>query len=112
MPPRPSSVYKDRISKSYTAEKSEEDFNLYSQVIGGAYVFHDTMLGVMMALAGDDTTVLLVSDHGFHPDHLRPKELPNEPAGPAAEHRPFGIFVAAGPGIRLSIASHARVQDP
>ncbi len=79
---------------------SEEDFNLYSQVIGGAYVFHDTMLGVMMALAGDDTTVLLVSDHGFHPDHLRPKELPNEPAGPAAEHRPFGIFVAAGPGIR------------
>jgi len=79
---------------------SEEDFELYSQVVGGAYVFHDTMLGVMLALAGDDTTVLLVSDHGFHPDHLRPKELPNEPAGPAAEHRPFGIFVAAGPGIR------------
>jgi len=79
---------------------SEEDFDFYSQVVGGAYVFHDTMLGVMMALAGDDTTVVLVSDHGFHPDHLRPKELPNEPAGPAAEHRPFGIFVAAGPGIR------------
>ena len=78
----------------------EEDVELYSQVVGGAYVLHDSMLGVMLTLAGDDTTVLLVSDHGFHPDHLRPKELPNEPAGPAAEHRPLGIFVAAGPGIR------------
>ncbi|MDA1200526.1 MAG: alkaline phosphatase family protein [Planctomycetota bacterium] len=78
----------------------EQDFELYSQVVGGAYVLHDSMLGVMLTLAGDDTTVLLVSDHGFHPDHLRPKELPNEPAGPAAEHRPLGIFVAAGPGIR------------
>jgi tetratricopeptide (TPR) repeat protein len=79
---------------------SEEDFALYSRVVQAAYVFHDTMLGVMLQLAGDDVTVLLVSDHGFHPDHLRPRTLPNEPAGPAAEHRPFGIFVAAGPGIR------------
>ena len=79
---------------------SQEDFDFYSQVVGGAYVLHDSMLGAMLELAGDDTTVVLVSDHGFHPDHLRPKELPNEPAGPAAEHRPFGIFVAAGPGIR------------
>jgi predicted AlkP superfamily phosphohydrolase/phosphomutase/tetratricopeptide (TPR) repeat protein len=79
---------------------SEEDFRLYSQVLGGAYVFHDQMLGVLLELAGDDTTVILVSDHGFHPDHLRPRSLPNEPAGPAEEHRPFGIFVAAGPGIR------------
>ena len=77
-----------------------EDFTMYSQVVGGAYVFHDTMLGVLLELAGDDVTVLLVSDHGFHSDHLRPRDLPNEPAGPAAEHRPYGIFVAAGPGIR------------
>lgn len=79
---------------------SADDFAMYSQVVGGAYVFHDTMLGVLLELAGDDVTVLLVSDHGFHSDHLRPRDLPNEPAGPAAEHRPFGIFVAAGPGIR------------
>ena len=79
---------------------SVDDFAMYSQVVGGAYVFHDTMLGVLLELAGDDVTVLLVSDHGFHSDHLRPRELPNEPAGPAAEHRPYGIFVAAGPGIR------------
>ena len=41
-----------------------------------------------------------MSDHGFHPDHLRPQHLPNEPAGPAAEHRPYGILVMKGPGLR------------
>ncbi|MGB1059475.1 MAG: acyl-CoA dehydrogenase family protein, partial [Ketobacter sp.] len=38
--------------------------------------------------------------HGFHPDHLRPEVIPNEPAGPAKEHRDYGIFVATGPNIR------------
>jgi predicted AlkP superfamily phosphohydrolase/phosphomutase len=65
---------------------SERDFELYSRVVQAAYVFHDSMLGVLVALAGDDATVLLVSDHGFQSDHLRPRSLPNEPAGPAA-HR-------------------------
>lgn len=78
----------------------ERDFELYKNVVDTAYIFHDMMLGTLMHLAGDDTTIIIVSDHGFHPDHLRPKELPNEPAGPAEEHRPFGIFAALGPGIK------------
>jgi predicted AlkP superfamily phosphohydrolase/phosphomutase/tetratricopeptide (TPR) repeat protein len=78
----------------------ERDFELYSRVIAAAYAVHDRMLGGLLELAGDDATVIVLSDHGFHPDHLRPKVLPNEPAGPAAEHRRFGMFVAAGPGIR------------
>jgi len=41
-----------------------------------------------------------MSDHGFHPDHLRPRNIPDYPAGPAAEHSPYGIFVMAGPGIK------------
>lgn len=79
---------------------SDEEFKLYQNVINTTYEFHDMMLGTMMQLAGDDTTIIIVSDHGFHPDHLRPRELPNEPAGPAEEHRPFGIFAAHGPGIK------------
>ena len=79
---------------------SEEDFALYRDVVRNAYIYHDMMLGTLLELAGPDTTVILMSDHGFHPDHLRPRSLPNEPAGPAAEHRKFGIFVASGPGIR------------
>lgn len=79
---------------------SEEDFDLYKDVVNAGYRFHDMMLGTLLHLAGDDVTTIIVSDHGFHPDHLRPMELPNEPAGPAEEHRPFGVFVAAGPGIK------------
>ena len=79
---------------------SEEDFELYKDVVQSGYIYHDMMLGTLLELAGPETTVILMSDHGFHPDHLRPKSLPNEPAGPAAEHRQFGIFVASGPGIK------------
>ena len=78
----------------------EEDFEIYKGVVEGGYRFHDMMLGAMLQLAGPETTVMLLSDHGFHPDHLRPEHIPAEPAGPAIEHRPYGIFVACGPGIR------------
>ncbi len=84
----------------------KRDFEIYKEVIDTAYQFHDIMLGAMLKLAGDDTTVILVSDHGFHPDHLRPMELPNEPAGPADEHRPFGVFAIKGPGIKRDALIH------
>ena len=78
---------------------NERDFELYQGVVAGAYRFHDMMLDALLSQVDDDTTVMLISDHGFHPNHLRPREIPNEPAGPAAEHSPFGIFVMSGPGI-------------
>jgi hypothetical protein len=79
---------------------SDEDFRLYSNVIKAAYQFHDLMLGVYMELVPEDTAIMLISDHGFHPDHLRPEHISNEPAGPADEHRQFGVFVLNGPGIK------------
>ena len=79
---------------------TERDFALYQGVVAAAYCFHDMMLGAMLALAPADTTVIICSDHGFHSDHLRPAQLPKEPAGPAIEHRDLGTFIMAGPGIR------------
>jgi predicted AlkP superfamily phosphohydrolase/phosphomutase/tetratricopeptide (TPR) repeat protein len=79
---------------------SEEDFELYKNVNEAGYRFHDTMFGVTLKLAGPETTVILMSDHGFHPDHLRPRSIPAEPAGPAIEHREFGILAIGGPGIK------------
>jgi len=79
---------------------SEADFELYSNVVSTAYILHDQMLGTLLSKAGEDTNVILMSDHGFHPDHLRPRSIPDFPAGPAAEHSPYGIFVMAGPGIK------------
>jgi predicted AlkP superfamily phosphohydrolase/phosphomutase/tetratricopeptide (TPR) repeat protein len=78
----------------------ERDFELYSGVIKAAYQFHDLMLGVYMHLVPEDTAIMLISDHGFHPDHLRPQHISNEPAGPADEHRQFGVFALNGPGIK------------
>lgn len=76
------------------------DFNLFHHCVEAGYLYHDMMLGTLMALAGSETTVILMSDHGFHPDDLRPNQIPREPAGPAVEHRPFGILAAAGPDLR------------
>ena len=78
----------------------EKQFEVYKDVIDGAYRFHDMMLETLITLAGPDTTVLLVADHGFHSDHLRPRDIPKEPAGPAVQHRAFGIFCMKGAHIK------------
>ena len=78
----------------------EEDFEMYKNVVRGAYRFHDMMLERLLQLAGPDTTVILCSDHGFESGAQRPRGVPREPAGPAIWHRPYGIFVMAGPGIK------------
>ena len=88
----------------------QQDYELYKGVVEAAYCYHDMMLGGLLQKAGEDATVIIVSDHGFHPDHNRPVEIPTQPAGPAIEHRDFGIFVAAGPGIRKDAMIHGASQ--
>lgn len=79
---------------------SEEDFEIYKDVINGAYRFHDMMLERLLDLAGPETTVVLCSDHGFESGNLRPLAVPREPAGPATWHRDHGIVVMRGPGLK------------
>ncbi len=91
---------------------SERDYEIFKNVVAAAYVYHDMMLGRLLELAGPDTNVILMSDHGFHPDHLRPHAIPAEPAGPAAEHRDLGILVLHGPNIKADELLHgASVLD-
>ena len=78
----------------------EDQFEIYKDVVNGAYRFHDMMLQTLVELAGPDTTIILVSDHGFHSDHLRPRGIPQEPAGPAVQHRNFGIVAIRGANIK------------
>ena len=79
---------------------SERDFEIYRHVVEGGYILHDIILGKLLAEAGEQATVLLVSDHGFHSDHLRPRSVPREPAGPAVQHRHYGVFAMMGHGIK------------
>ena len=70
------------------AEVNEDDFRRYRDVMTGCYRFHDMMLGRLMELAGDDTTVIILSDHGFHSDTLRPEGTSKVKDGqPVAWHR-------------------------
>ena len=90
----------------------DEAFSLFKDVVKGAYVYHDMMLERLLNLIDDDTTVVIVSDHGFHSDHLRPRYVPQVPSGPAVEHGPYGVFAAMGPGIKKGERIHgARILD-
>jgi predicted AlkP superfamily phosphohydrolase/phosphomutase/tetratricopeptide (TPR) repeat protein len=90
----------------------DEEIAAYGSVMPNLYQFHDAMLGRLLEAAGDDTTVILLSDHGFYCDHRRPPalEVPDEARAEleAAWHRPFGILAMRGPGI----VRGATVQRP
>lgn len=79
---------------------SKKDYEIYHNVINNAYIFHDILLGQLLQETNDDTTIILVSDHGFQSGELRPKNIPIEPAGPVVQHRQYGILVMKGPNIK------------
>jgi predicted AlkP superfamily phosphohydrolase/phosphomutase/tetratricopeptide (TPR) repeat protein len=81
-------------------EIPEKDFEDFKDIVEAGYRFHDMMLQRTLELIDDNTTVILLSDHGFYSDHQRPLYIPKEPSGPAVEHSPYGIFVISGPGIK------------
>ncbi|MGB7159286.1 MAG: alkaline phosphatase family protein [Tepidisphaeraceae bacterium] len=89
------------------AHVDEREFALYREVMEGVYRFHDMMLARLIALAGDDVTIILLSDHGFHSDHLRPRGAAAQTAGMGAMwHRQYGVLALAGPGIRRDERIH------
>ncbi len=79
---------------------STEAFKRYQNIMTAAYRFHDMMLERLLGLAGPDTNVVLLSDHGFHSGQQRTARLPDVPAAPALEHRRFGVFLAYGPAFK------------
>ena len=88
------------------------DFEMYKDVVNNTYRAHDMMLQRLIHLAGPDTAIVLVSDHGFHSDHLRPKFTPRVPAGITVWHRPQGVIMAHGPGFKRDELIHgARLLD-
>jgi tetratricopeptide (TPR) repeat protein len=75
------------------------DPSIFAGIVANAYRYHDAMLGRLLQIAGADCPVLILSDHGFHSDRLLPDYIPSEAAGPAVEHREFGIFCLRAPGV-------------
>ena len=65
----------------------------------GCYRYHDMMLDALLQLAGKDTTVVLVSDHGYISSDKRPTPEEAERL-PEASHRFYGIAALNGPAIK------------
>ena len=83
-----------------------QDFETYQHILPACYQFHDRMLGRLIELAGDNTTVMLVSNHGCKTGAMRPQRLSPMPEDVEAWHRRQGLFVISGP--RIKRASHCR----
>jgi Tfp pilus assembly protein PilF len=82
------------------------DVGRYGQALPRFYEYADELLGELLAKAGDDTLVLLISDHGFFTGRARPESDPHDWEGGAPQwHRLYGIVVGDGPGI-----GHGRVD--
>lgn len=79
---------------------SPEQFDIYKDAINGAYRFQDMMLERTLELVDEDTTVIVMSDHGYESGNKRMIELPKVQAAAAMDHRQFGMFVAMGPNIK------------
>ena len=78
---------------------SETESSLYGGVVDAGYALLDAMLGALVEIAGPDTTLILVSDHGFQSGAGRPK--PGVPhTSPLAWHSALGVVAIAGPGVR------------
>lgn len=78
---------------------AERDFQRYQHVMRELYLFYDQMLGRLLQIAGDETTVILVSDHGFHSDHLRPANPQPSESEAATWHRHYGVLAMRGPRL-------------
>jgi len=81
---------------------SDERFGMFRDAVDETYVHHDEILGRLLAEVDlEETTVVVVSDHGFRTDLHRPVGDARIGHGQAAEwHRKFGVLVMAGPPLR------------
>jgi tetratricopeptide (TPR) repeat protein len=79
---------------------SELEYLRYRRAVAETYRLHDQMLGRLVALAGPDAAILLVSSRGVESGDARPTPLAGEHVETAAFFRPAGFCLLRGPGLR------------
>lgn len=75
------------------------------------YEIADEWLGRLLAVVGEDVTVIVLSDHGMHEE---PTSIEKEPShGSTGNHQDGapGVLIAAGPGIRQNDGEYQRYLD-
>jgi predicted AlkP superfamily phosphohydrolase/phosphomutase len=84
--------------EGYAWHDGAELDKLLANVVPNYYAWLDEMLGQLIEAAGPDTTVIVVSDHGFHAISQKKQDLEFGMTGHHLDAPP-GVIVAAGPGI-------------
>jgi predicted AlkP superfamily phosphohydrolase/phosphomutase/Tfp pilus assembly protein PilF len=86
---------------------SQTEYRKYWPAVANYYSEVDRLIGEWMKVLSDDTTVMIVSAHGFRwSSNTRPR---TQPAGRSAlsDHRNPGVFIAYGHRVTPSRASHS-----
>ncbi len=89
----------------YREGVSQGNFRRYWPTVANYYAEIDRLVGEWMRVLTDDTTLILVSAHGFRWDDRRPRIQPVG-RGALSDHRNPGIFIAYGNHVTPGGAGH------
>jgi predicted AlkP superfamily phosphohydrolase/phosphomutase len=78
-------------------ELRDDEVTVYGQSVESAYRSVDETLGRVLAREGDPVRVIVLSDHGFRENTASTR------ATSSGWHRPEGMLVASGPGLRAGV---------
>ena len=89
----------------YREGMSQEGFRKFWPTVANYYSEIDRLIGEWMNVLSDDTTVIVLSAHGFRWDNRRPRL---QPIGRTAlsDHRNPGLFIAYGNHVAHSGGNH------
>jgi len=91
---------------------SEIDFRRYRRAVEEFYVYQDELLGEILASISAESTVIVMSDHGFLSGSSRPTDGPADIEGkPGKWHRMYGVIMIAGKGIPHGRLDTATLYD-
>lgn len=80
---------------------SSEDYRKFKDAVENFYIFQDKLVGELLASVDSETTVIVISDHGFYSGGRRPMTQPDDfTTGAQTWHRPIGIVILAGRWIK------------
>ncbi|HYK00187.1 MAG TPA: alkaline phosphatase family protein [Thermoanaerobaculia bacterium] len=89
----------------YREGMSQTEFRKYWPAVANYYSEVDRLIGEWMNVLSDDTTVIIVSAHGYRWGKTRPRVSPVGRAS-VADHRNPGVFIAYGNHVAPSRANH------
>ncbi|HEX7150073.1 MAG TPA: alkaline phosphatase family protein [Thermoanaerobaculia bacterium] len=89
----------------YREGMSQEGYRRYWPTVANYYSEVDRLIGEWMKVRTDDTTVILVSAHGFRWGKNRPRTMATGRAA-LSDHRNPGVFIAYGNHVAASRGNH------